>query len=105
VPPEHFHTPLVRAFTLSVFWPCVLINDIVSLAKEIRADHPNIVTVLGAEHGGGLADGLLRTWELYERTVGLMLRLQASSATIPVPRWCAMRRRRRTGSRQRCTSR
>jgi Terpene synthase family 2, C-terminal metal binding len=76
VDPGAFHSPLVRAFTHAATWPAVLINDVGSLAKEATLDQPNIVTVLAAEHGIGIVEALMKTMELYERLIGVMLRLQ-----------------------------
>ncbi|WP_331737264.1 hypothetical protein [Streptomyces sp. NBC_00019] len=76
VDPGAFHSPLVRAFTQAALWPAVLVNDVGSLAKEASFDQPNIVTVLAAEHGIGIPEALLKTMELYERLLGVMLALQ-----------------------------
>ncbi|MGW0472443.1 terpene synthase family protein [Streptomyces coeruleorubidus] len=76
--PADQYDPLVRAFTQAVFYPCTIINELGSLLKEQAngQGHVNLVFAVAAEHGIGLAEALLKVWELYERFVGLMSRLQ-----------------------------
>ncbi|RAS67453.1 hypothetical protein C8D87_103792 [Lentzea atacamensis] len=83
---EHLD-PVVHAFTQAVLYPCALFNDLVSLAKEAPAAQAelNILTVLAREHGIGRAEALGTYWELHERTVSLMLRLQRRLLADPRP--------------------
>ncbi|MBT2442715.1 hypothetical protein J7E93_21910 [Streptomyces sp. ISL-36] len=78
LPPRDVDDPLVRAFTQAVFYPCTMVNELGSLMKE-QADgqgHVNLLSAMAVEHGIGLAEALIKVWELYERTVAVMLRLQ-----------------------------
>lgn len=76
VDPRLFRSPLLRAFTHAALWPAVLVNDVGSLAREASFDQPNIVTVLAAEHQIGVVEALVKTMELYERLIAVMLCLQ-----------------------------
>ncbi|QHC27531.1 terpene synthase family protein [Streptomyces sp. HF10] len=85
--PAELYDPAVRAFTLSVFHPCTIINDLMSLFKEESPGQRqvNILTAVATEGGLGLPDALFRVWELYERMVGVMLRLQQRLLVDPRP--------------------
>ncbi|MDO0930769.1 hypothetical protein QQY66_03395 [Streptomyces sp. DG2A-72] len=85
--PDEFYDPLVRAFTLSVFYPCTIVNDLGSLAKEAQAGQRdiNLFSALAAEHGLDTTTALLKAAELYERMLCLMLRLQERLLKDPRP--------------------
>ncbi|MGV4986756.1 hypothetical protein ACVB8X_13040 [Streptomyces sp. NRAIS4] len=78
---------MVRAFTLAVFHPCTVINDLISIVKEAAAGtrQVNTLTVMAAEHHLEPAKALLKVWELYERMVIVMLRLQRQLLADPRP--------------------
>ncbi|GAA0443377.1 hypothetical protein ABZ951_21580 [Streptomyces sp. NPDC046215] len=81
------YDPLVCAFTQSVFYPCTIINDLGSLAKETQngQDGISLFTALATEHSLDTTTALLKAAELYERTLCLMLRLQQQLLEDPRP--------------------
>ncbi|MBT2511307.1 hypothetical protein J7I98_36920 [Streptomyces sp. ISL-98] len=85
LPQGAFNSPLVDAFTRSVFLPALIANDMMSLAKEMNAEHPNIVTSLAHEHHLSLTEAIKEAWVLHERIVCLMLRLQKRLLRHPSP--------------------
>lgn len=85
--PEDLADPLVRAFTKSVFYPLLIFNDLVSLAKEAPAGHAevNIIAALRREHGIDTGEAFGRAWDLTERITILMLRLREQLRADPRP--------------------
>ncbi|MGV9884460.1 terpene synthase family protein [Streptomyces sp. NPDC003006] len=84
--PAELYDPLVRAFTQAAFYPCIIINDLGSLAKEAQEDgEVNIFSALAADQALDTAAALLKAAELYEHILCLMLRLQQRLLQDPRP--------------------
>ena len=83
---EEFRDPLVSAFTRAVGYSCLLINDLISLAKEspLGQSGLNIVSVV-SRHADGPIAALAEVWKLWERMICLMLRLQGQLLNDPRP--------------------
>ncbi|MGK5640359.1 terpene synthase family protein [Streptomyces sp. URMC 126] len=83
--PAELYDPLVRAFTLATFYPCLIVNDLGSLAKEAQDGDVNLFSALAAEQSLDTATALFKAAELYERVLCLMLRLQQRLLRDPRP--------------------
>lgn len=81
------YDPVVRAFTHTVFYPAMFINDLVSMAKEIPLGQRevNVYSAMCREHRCDPAEALERTWQLSERITCLMLRLRDQLMADPRP--------------------
>ncbi|MFC9897696.1 hypothetical protein ACFVMC_28745 [Nocardia sp. NPDC127579] len=79
--------PLLQAFTEAVMVACMFINDLFSVAKEIITGTAgtNLFTVLGQAESLDTTAALAKGWQLFERTVMLVLRLQEQLLLDPRP--------------------
>ncbi|MER6913539.1 hypothetical protein ABT354_17875 [Streptomyces sp. NPDC000594] len=78
--------PAVRAFTHATFLAPAMLNELGSLTKESpTGQSTNLVLLLARTHRVGVTEAALQVWELYERLVGLMLRLRTRLLADPRP--------------------
>ncbi|WP_306360063.1 hypothetical protein [Nocardia sp. CC227C] len=79
--------PVVRAFAEAVMFTCALLNDLFSIAKELVTGTAatNLYSVLAQAEGLDTAACLVKGWQLYERLVALVVRLQRQLLADPRP--------------------
>ncbi|MFJ6699899.1 terpene synthase family protein [Streptomyces sp. NPDC091272] len=77
----------IRCTSIRACWPCIIINDLVSLAKEKLQGQAalNIVGTVAHQEHLNPVEALAHVWELYERTICLMQRLQRQLLDDPRP--------------------
>ncbi|MGX1776788.1 terpene synthase family protein [Nocardia brasiliensis] len=84
---QDLYDPLVRVFTFAVFYPAMVLNDVIGMAKEIPLGQyeVNMFSAMAREHCCSPEEALERVWELSERIICLMLRLQDRLMEDPRP--------------------
>ncbi|WP_020636132.1 terpene synthase family protein [Amycolatopsis alba] len=81
------YDPVVRAFTQATLYPCLFLDDLLSSAREQQFGQVslNINSVPAHEHDLDPTSAQAKAWELYERLICLMLRLQRQLLADPRP--------------------